>query len=58
MALHKVAVLKVAYADVISDRSATARQVAEFMGNDLDAKAMASTVDPSLYRQRKIAASR
>ncbi len=58
MALHKVPVLKVANADVISDPSAAARQVAEFMGNDLDAKAMASAVDPSLYRQPKIAAAR
>lgn len=58
MALQMVLVLKVAYADVISDPSAAARQVAEFMGNDLDAKAMASAVDPSLYRQRKIAAAK
>ncbi|MCZ6697350.1 MAG: hypothetical protein O7D94_00275 [Planctomycetota bacterium] len=58
MARQMVLVLKVAYADVISDPSAAARQVAEFMGNDLDAKAMASAVDPSLYRQRKIAAAK
>lgn len=58
MVLRKAPVLTVADANVISDPSAAARQVAEFMGNDLDAKAMASAVDPSLYCQRKIVAAR
>lgn len=40
------------YGDVLADPEAAARRVAGFLDRELDVEAMASVVDPSLYRQR------
>ena len=41
------------YNQLLIDPQKYAGQVNEFLGNDLDPQAMASVVDPNLYRQRK-----
>ncbi len=46
-------VLSVNYADAIADPQEVATRVNEFLGGTLDSKAMASAVDPELYRSRK-----
>jgi hypothetical protein len=53
MNLHKTPVLKVSYADAVSDPAPVAERVAEFLGGGLDVAAMAAAVDPTLYRERK-----
>jgi hypothetical protein len=40
------------YAEVVHDPSATACQVAKFLGGGLDTAKMAAAVEPALYRQR------
>ncbi len=40
------------YREVIADPEGHARKLAEFVGRDLDVRAMASIVDPDLYRNR------
>ncbi|MCZ6507966.1 MAG: sulfotransferase [Acidobacteria bacterium] len=40
------------YREVLQDPVAHARRIAEFLGRDLDVEAMASVVDPELYRNR------
>lgn len=42
----------VPYKETIADPLAVAERVAKFLDADLDLKAMAHAVDPSLYRQR------
>jgi hypothetical protein len=44
--------LDVHYRQVLEDPVPHARQIAEFLGRDLDIEAMASIVDPELYRNR------
>lgn len=44
--------MKVPYRQVLADPAAMCRQVAEFIGRPDAAAAMASAVDPSLYRNR------
>ncbi|CAN5325738.1 hypothetical protein BH09BAC5_BH09BAC5_00710 [soil metagenome] len=46
-------VLYVEYADIISDPLKASIEIAAFLGNDMDAEAMAEIVDPDLYRNRK-----
>lgn len=45
-------VLDFHYRQVIEDPETHARRLAEFVGRDLDLRAMASIVDPDLYRNR------
>ena len=45
-------ILHVDYKAVVSDPLAQARKVCSFLGGDLDAVAMATVVDPTLYHQR------
>jgi Sulfotransferase family len=44
--------IDVHYSEVLADPVAHARRIAEFLGRDLDLEAMASIVDPDLYRNR------
>ena len=44
--------LDVDYASLIADPEREMQRVAAFLGGELDAQAMAKTVDPSLYRNR------
>lgn len=50
--LHKNPVLRLAYADVLSDPAETAAKINEFLGLQLDQAAMVQAVDPNLYRER------
>jgi hypothetical protein len=50
---HGVPVLTVSYAEAIADPTSLAERVAEFLGGDLDARAMAAAIDPKLYRERR-----
>ncbi len=45
-------VLYITYRDMIADPRSESRRVNEFLGGRLDVSAMASSVDPSLYRNR------
>ena len=45
-------VLRVRHADLVRDPAGQARSINAFLGGDLDEPAMASAVDPSLYRNR------
>jgi hypothetical protein len=47
------AVLRVEYRALVSDAEAQASRINEFLGGKLDALAMASAVDPQLYRNRQ-----
>ena len=47
-----VSVLYIYYSDVLADPLSQARRVNAFLGNTLDASAMAQVVDPNLYRNR------
>ena len=49
---RNVEALEVAYSDVLADPESQARRVAAFLGGERDVEAMASVVDPSLYRNR------
>ncbi len=44
--------IEMKYTDVLSDPTGSAKQVAEFLGRDMDLEAMALRVDPTLYRNR------
>ena len=44
--------LELGYRQVLDDPRAQVRQLASFIGGDLDLEAMAAVVDPSLYRNR------
>jgi hypothetical protein len=46
-------VLYVSYNDVLSDPTAEAERVDQFLSRDLNIKAMVEVVDSALYRQRK-----
>ena len=46
-------VLDVNYADVVAEPSGSCRAVSAFLDNIPDPVAMAATVDPLLYRNRK-----
>ncbi len=48
-----IEVLYVKYADLISEPEDQSRRISEFLGGKADPKAMATAVDPSLYRNRK-----
>jgi len=50
------AVLRVHYADVVTDPAGAVDRVNEFLGGRLDAAAARAAVDPLLYRNRKAAA--
>jgi Sulfotransferase domain len=50
--LH-IQVLHVKYSDLVEQPDKEARRVSEFLGGRADAQAMASAVDPALYRNRK-----
>lgn len=50
LTLHEHPVLRIAYDDIVADPAATAREVAAFLGGDLDIAAMAAAVDPALKR--------
>jgi hypothetical protein len=45
-------VLNVSYKEVVQNPQEQSRQIARFLGLDLDIQAMAAAVDESLYRQR------
>jgi hypothetical protein len=45
-------VLNVEHRQLIADAASSAQRVKEFLGVDLDVKAMAQAVDPALHRQR------
>jgi len=47
-----VEVLYVHYGEVLSDPATASERINRFFGGSLDARAMASVVDPDLYRQR------
>ncbi len=47
-----VEALEVRYRDALDDPQTVVREIATFIGSDLDDKAMAAVVDPSLYRNR------
>jgi len=49
----KFSIVYLDYNQLLIDPQKYAGQVNEFLGNDLDPLAMASVVDPNLYRQRK-----
>ena len=44
--------LKINYHACLRDPAKVARQIAKFLGQNLDQAAMTRAVDPSLYRQR------
>ena len=44
-------VLDVDYGEVIGSPPVEAERVSQFLGGELDVRAMAATVDPALYRQ-------
>ncbi|MGC8644371.1 MAG: sulfotransferase family protein [Isosphaeraceae bacterium] len=46
-------VLYVKYADLVANPEQEARRINEFLGGQLDVRAMAAAVDPKLYRNRK-----
>jgi Sulfotransferase domain len=48
-----VPICRMGYRKVLSDPAAAAKTLAEFLGLDLNFEAMASQVDPTLYRNRK-----
>ena len=48
----KVQVLYVSYNEMIADPIKEIERVNQFLGNELDAKKMASVIDQTLYRQR------
>jgi hypothetical protein len=48
-----VAVLAVRHRAVITNPTAQAREISDFLGGGLDEEAMAAAVDPSLYRHRR-----
>lgn len=48
-----ISILRVGYAALIDQPQDHARRVSEFLAEMVDANAMAQTVDPSLYRNRK-----
>ncbi len=50
---QEIPVLRVPYHDVVSDAKGTAERVGRFLERELNLDAMASQVDPALYRQRK-----
>ena len=52
LAVSKVPVLYVEHRDCIDDPAAQAGRISEFMGEQLDAEAMAGVVAPELYRHR------
>ena len=45
--------LYVNYRDMIDEPMATSEKISEFLGGELDTQAMATVVDPTLYRNRK-----
>jgi hypothetical protein len=48
-----IKVLRLKYSDLVENPQQEARRVSEFLGGRADPKAMASAVDPGLYRNRK-----
>ena len=49
---HRNALLPVSYASALENPEKVARQVAEFLGMELDISAMVAAVDPSLHREK------
>ena len=49
---RNIEILYLNYSDVVQDPASSARQIAEFLGNGLDAGAMAQAVERRLYRNR------
>ena len=49
---HRNALLPVSYASALEEPEEVARQVAEFLGMELDISAMVAAVDPSLHREK------
>jgi len=47
-----VELIRVSYSDMIHKPEETAFSVAEFLGTELNQKAMAEAIDPNLYRNR------
>ena len=47
-------VLRVSYTDLVQQPTEEARRVSEFLGGAADADRMVESVDPSLYRNRKV----
>ncbi len=52
LSARKVPVLYVSHSECISNPHSVAMQLNDFLGGDLDIKAIASCVDPALYRHR------
>ncbi|MCY2925435.1 MAG: sulfotransferase, partial [Planctomycetota bacterium] len=48
-----VALLRVAYQDLVAQPAGQAQRIVQFLGLPLDAAKMAQAVDPSLYRNKK-----
>lgn len=53
LAVHRVPVVYISYKECIADPAVAVQKINEFMGKQLDEKAMARVVDPSLYRNKK-----
>ena len=49
---HRNALLPVSYASALENPEKVARQVADFLGMELDISAMVAAVDPSLHREK------
>ena len=47
-----IKILKVNYRDMIDEPAANCEKINEFLGGELDTEAMATVVDPTLYRNR------
>lgn len=51
---HNIQTLFVNYNDVVENSDRTAEQVSDFLGGTLSVSVMSETVDPTLYRQRRV----
>ena len=49
-----MAVLRVSYNDLLEQAREQAERVRQFLGGAVHVEAMVQTVDPSLYRNRKV----
>ncbi len=49
---ENMALFRVPFVEVLAEPEAWAARIGEFLGRDLDIRAMARVVDPSLYRNR------
>ena len=57
LSMHQNRVLNINYAESIADPQTTAAAIAGFLNMDLDEKAMAAAVDPTLHREKSDSAT-